>query len=75
MSQPTIKDVAKKANVSITTVSLVLNDKTESISAETVELVKRVCKELNYQRNMMASSLKSKITKTIGLILPNIDNA
>lgn len=75
MSQVTIKDVAKKANVSITTVSLVLNNKAESISEETIALVQKVCKELHYQRNYMAFSLKSKVTNTIGLILPNIDNA
>ena len=75
MSQVTIKDVAKKANVSITTVSLVLNNKADSISQETVELVKQVCKDLQYQKNFMASSLKSKVTNTIGLILPDIDNA
>ncbi len=75
MSQVTIKDVAKKANVSITTVSLVLNNKAESISEETIALVRKVCKELHYQRNYMAFSLKSKVTNTIGLILPNIDNA
>lgn len=74
MSHVTIKDVAKAANVSITTVSLVLNNKAESISKETVELVQQVCRDLNYQRNYFASSLKSKVTNTIGLILPHIDS-
>lgn len=74
MSKVTIKDVAKAANVSITTVSLVLNDKADNISKDTVESVKRVCKELHFERNYIASSLKSKTTKTIGLILPEINN-
>ena len=74
MSHVTIKDVAKAANVSITTVSLVLNNKAESISKETVELVQQVCRDLNYQRNYFASSLKSKVTNTIGLILPHLDS-
>ena len=75
MSKATIKDVARAANVSITTVSLVLNNKAQNISVETVNTVKRVCKELNYEPNYIASSLKSKTTKTIGLILPEINNA
>lgn len=75
MSRVTIKDVAEHANVSITTVSLVLNDKVDSISQETIDAVKRACDELHYQKNLFASSLKSKVTKTIGLILPEIDSA
>lgn len=75
MSKVTIKDVAKAANVSITTVSLVLNDKADNISKDTVDHVKQVCKELHFERNYIASSLKSKTTRTIGLILPEINNA
>ena len=74
MGKATIKDVAKKANVSITTVSFVLNNKAEHISPETIEAVKKACKELNFERNHIASSLKSKTTNTIGLIVPEIDN-
>ena len=75
MSRVTIKDVAEAANVSITTVSLVLNNKVDSISQETIDAVNRACKNLHYQKNFFASSLKSKVTKTIGLILPEIDSA
>jgi LacI family transcriptional regulator len=76
MKNVTIKDVAKKANVSITTVSLVLNNKSDEayISKETIELVRRVADELHYSKNYMASSLRSKVTHTIGLIIPEIDN-
>ena len=76
MKNVTIKDVAKKANVSITTVSLVLNNKSNEayISKETIELVRRVADELHYSKNHMASSLRSKVTNTIGLIIPEIDN-
>lgn len=76
MKNVTIKDVAKKANVSITTVSLVLNNKTEyaNISNETIDHVKKVAEELHYFKNHMASSLRSKVTKTIGLIVPEINN-
>ena len=76
MAKVTIKDVAKKANVSITTVSLVLNGKTSSanISKETIELVKKVAEELHYSKNYIASSLRSKVSNTIGIIIPEIDN-
>ncbi len=75
MSHVTIKDVAEAANVSITTVSFVLNDKVDNISQETINAVKKACKDLHYEKNYFASSLKTKVTKTIGLILPEIDNA
>ena len=74
MGNVTIKDVAKRANVSITTVSLVLNNKAQNISKETIENVRRACRELNFERNHLATSLKTKVSYTIGLILPEIDN-
>ena len=76
MKKATIKDVAKRANVSITTVSLVLNNKCHSsnISKETIALVKKVAEELQYSKNFMASSLRSNVTKTIGIIIPEIEN-
>jgi LacI family transcriptional regulator len=70
----TIKDVANMANVSITTVSLVLNNKTDSISPETIEKVKACVKECNYFPNPSAASLITKKTKTIGYIIPDIKN-
>lgn len=51
----TIKDVAKKANVSPSTVSRVLSD-SPRISEETKERVRKVMKELNYHPNSMARS-------------------
>ncbi len=75
MSNITIKDVAKKANVSISTVSLVLNGKAENIPDVTIEKVKDACRTLNYKRNMNASSLKSKVSKLAGLIVPDLENS
>lgn len=69
----TIYDVAKEANVSIATVSKVLN-KTGRISEKTRRKVNEVIEELNYQPNMMASALMGKQTKTIGLLIPDIAN-
>lgn len=70
----TINDVAKRANVSITTVSLVLNNKAKSISKKTIEKVKKAAHEINYFADPIAASMITKKTKTIGYILPNIEN-
>lgn len=75
MKHVTIKDIAEAANVSITTVSFVLNGKVDNISQETVDTVMKACKDFHYEKNYFASSLKSKVTKTIGLILPEISDA
>ena len=45
----TIKEIAKLAGVSISTVSKIMNNKDESISAETRENVLRIAKEYNYK--------------------------
>lgn len=70
----TLKDIAKQANVSITAVSLVLNDKPCRISDEKKELIKQIAKENNYTPNINARSLVTKETKTFGLIIPDIEN-
>lgn len=69
----TIYDVAKEANVSIATVSKVLNN-SGRISEKTRKKVKQIMKELNYQPNMLASALMGKQTKTIGLLIPDLAN-
>ncbi|OKL35611.1 substrate-binding domain-containing protein [Domibacillus mangrovi] len=68
--RPTLYDVAKEANVSIATVSNVLNNKDEA-SAETVKRVNEAIKYLGYSRNESARSLKSGESKLIGLIVPD----
>ncbi len=70
----TIKDVAKAANVSITTVSRVINHKSEGVGDETREKILRVMEELKYQPNRIARGLVTKRTNTLGLILPDIAN-
>ncbi|WP_138495097.1 LacI family DNA-binding transcriptional regulator [Paenibacillus pinistramenti] len=65
----TIKDVAKMAGVSPSTVSRVLSNHPR-ISAETSRKVKDVMEELGYHPNIMAKSLVSKTTNTICVLLP-----
>lgn len=69
-----IKDIAKASGVSITAVSLILNNKATSIPLETCERVRQTAKKMGYRPNAIASSLKTKKTKTIGYIMPSIEN-
>lgn len=67
----TIKDVAKAAGVSITTVSRYINKRYESMSVETRERIEKVIAELNYQPNKMAQGLKGQ-TRTIAVVVVNL---
>lgn len=70
----TIKDVAQKAGYSITTVSLVLNNKKNNIPLKTRQKVLKAAKELNYTPNHMAVSMITKRSNALGLITPDISN-
>ncbi|QHT63542.1 LacI family transcriptional regulator [Paenibacillus lycopersici] len=65
----TIKDVARIAGVSPSTVSRVVSNHPR-ISQETSRRVKAIMAELDYHPNIMAKSLVSKTTKTLGILLP-----
>lgn len=68
-----IKDVAKKANVSTATVSHVINN-SRFVSEHTKTKVYEAMKILDYTPNMIARSLRNQKTKTIGLIVPLVAN-
>lgn len=69
-----IKDVAKRANVSVATVSRVINNK-GYVNEETKKIVIDAIRELNYIPNEFARSLYKKISKSIGVIVPHLNNA
>jgi DNA-binding LacI/PurR family transcriptional regulator len=69
----TIRDVAKIAGVSISTVSHVIN-KTRYVSPELRKKVNDIMKKLDYEPNLLASSLKTKKTGTIGLVISDSSN-
>jgi len=69
---PSIKDVAKEAGVSIATVSNALSG-TKRVSEKLQRKVSLAIDKLGYEVNTVASSLKSKKTNTIGVIIPNIN--
>lgn len=70
---PTIKDIAKRANVSTATVSYVINN-TRYVSPEKRERVERAIKELNYVPNAVARGLRVRRSKVISLIIADIAN-
>ncbi|MGR3763161.1 LacI family DNA-binding transcriptional regulator [Rossellomorea sp. NS-SX7] len=67
----TIKDVAKLSGVAVSTASYALNNSTK-VSEETRQKVLAAAKELNYQKNGLASDLKRTSTNTIALILSDL---
>jgi LacI family transcriptional regulator len=69
----TIYDVAKKAGVSIATVSAVLN-RTAYVSPELTKRVKEAVEELDYTINHLAHSLQTRTTRTIGMLIPDAGN-
>jgi LacI family transcriptional regulator len=70
----TIKDVAKKANVSIATVSRILNGQ-GGYSEKTKFKVLKVIEELGYQPNAVARGLINKRTHTIGVLFPKLSSS
>lgn len=69
-----LKDVAKLAGVGLGTASRVLNNH-PSVTDETKKLVLEAMKQLNYQPNAIARSLKMNSTRTVGIIIPDITSA
>lgn len=71
-----IKDVAKHVGVSTALVSYVLNNKEKEarVGKEIAVRIRKAAHELNYQPNLIARSLKSGRTRTIGLIVADISN-
>ena len=67
----TIQDVARKAGVSISTVSRALNGRND-VSEETIEKVQSVVKELGYASSLAARGMRSHRTNLIGLILHDV---
>ena len=71
-----IKDIAKKAGFSTTTVSRVLTGKAEQyrISLKSQKVIKQVAKDMQYVPNYFAANLKSGKSNSIALIVPDISN-
>jgi DNA-binding LacI/PurR family transcriptional regulator len=70
--QTTISDVAKVLGVAPSTVSRALNGHSD-INTNTREAILEVARQLDYQPNLLAQSLKSSATHTIGVVIPDIE--
>lgn len=73
MDQVNLKRLAKELNLAVSTVSRALSDSYD-ISEETKKKVLALAKDLNYQPNPFARSLRNRSSKTIAVILPEIAN-
>ena len=73
MPSVTLKDLAERLGVSVTTVSKALKNYPD-IGQETKNQVQQLAKELNYKPNVHAVTLRSKKSKTLGVIVPKIDH-
>ena len=73
MSKATIKDVAKVADVSIATVSRVINN-IDNVKPALKERVQNAIKALGFEPNQLARGLKNDVTHTIGVIISDMAN-
>ncbi len=73
MSHITLKDIAREAGVSTTTVSRALNNKND-ISISTKQRILKLAKEMGYTPNAIARGLKIKQTQTVGVAIADISD-
>lgn len=71
MKETTLKEIAETLGISITTVSKALKNYTD-VSEKTKKAVIALAEELNYSPNSFAVNLRTKESKTIGLIIPEV---
>ena len=71
----TLADVAREAGVNVSTVSRSLNpETTKQVGPETAKKVNAIAKRLGYTPNAVARGLRTKRSKTIGVIVPDLTN-
>ncbi len=74
-NRTTLKDIAEATNLSISTVSLVLNGKGDNIPECTRQRIQETVRELHYHPDYTARSLATGRSQTVGVIVPDISNA
>ncbi len=76
MGKDRLEDISKITGYSKSTISRVLNGKSDiyRISCSAKDTILKVADELNYKPNLIAQSLRNNVTKTVGLLVPHIDN-
>ncbi|ALG11782.1 LacI family DNA-binding transcriptional regulator [Kibdelosporangium phytohabitans] len=74
-NSPTLKEVAQRAGVHVTTASRALNPATSSlVNPATMRRVQAAARELRYQPNAMARGLKTSRSMSVGVLLPDLTN-
>ena len=73
MHMTSLKDVAQLAGVSPSTVSYYLNGK-KRVRLETAERIQAAVRKLNYQPNLIARSLKMRVTHSVGIVVSDLSN-
>lgn len=71
VNKVTIHDIAKALNIDSSTVSRALNNSSR-VTEKTKNRIIKKAKELGYQRNVLASNLRKRVTNTIGVVVPRI---
>ncbi|HBR02030.1 MAG TPA: LacI family transcriptional regulator [Ruminiclostridium sp.] len=69
-----LKDIAKELNLSVSTISRVVNNK-DRVDPKTREKVLEMLKNYDYKPNEVARSLRLRDVKTIGIVIPDITNS
>ena len=70
----TIRDVAKAAGASVSTVSAALNN-SDYVSASTRDRIEDAIKQLNYRPNALARGLRLRKTHSIAIVVPDLSNS
>jgi LacI family transcriptional regulator len=74
-SPPTLKEVAERAGVHVTTASRALNPATSSlVNPDTIRRVREAARELRYQPNAIARGLKTARSMSVGVLVPDLTN-
>lgn len=73
-SIPRLRDVAREANVSLSSASRILRGEGERYAADTRKRVLQASKKLGWRKNLLVSSMQSGKTKTIGVMIPPYDS-
>jgi len=68
----TIYDIAEKLNITASSVSRALNN-SNYVNENTKQLILKTAAEMNYKRNTLASNLRKGLSKTIGIVVPRIN--
>jgi DNA-binding LacI/PurR family transcriptional regulator len=74
MSEPKIRDVARLAGVSTTSISNFLNNRMEQMRPDTQQKIQQAIEQLGYRPNSAARQLKTGVASMVGLLVPSLAN-